>query len=381
MASGSTRRAGGGFRLFSVAGIPIHVDLSWFIIFFLVAGTVTGWFRAQMADSPALVIWLLSGTAALMLFVSVVVHELSHSLVARAKGIPVARITLFMFGGVSQLDREPDRPLDEFQIAIVGPLTSFVLGGLFTAAFAITLPLDSAGLSALLGYLAFINIALGVFNLVPAFPLDGGRVLRAALWSARNSFHAATVAAAAVGKVLAYTLMALGLSLAVLAGQMGGLWWVLIGFFLRQAAAASAQRARVGQALADEPVSRIMTHPVLALAPEDSLEQAVNRLFLARPFQEYAVAVDGRLIGMLAVADVARVPAAARRVHTVGECMTPVAEIDTAEAQAPMTSVLERLLRSGRQRMPVVDHGRLTGMVSRDDILGFLRVRTDLACR
>lgn len=373
------RRRRAGFDLFSVAGIRITVDYSWFIIFVLVAVTVSGWFQLQMPDSARAVHWLFSATAALLLFVSVLLHELSHSLVARAKGIPVARITLFIFGGVSQLGREPDRPVDEFQIAIVGPLTSFALGGFCALAFSVSLSMDAPGLSALLFYLATINIALGMFNLVPAYPLDGGRILRAVLWSAHNSFARATVSAARVSTMLAFLLMGLGVTLVVFGGNLAGLWWVLVGFFVRRAATASARRALLQQALEDTPVLRVMSDRVVSVSPDDILSEVANGAFMAHHFHAFPVAEGRQLRGMLSLADVKKVPRDERHERTVGEAMTPLTELEIAGPDEPLTTVLERMAETGRHRMPVVREGLLAGMVTRQDIMDFLRVQTEPA--
>ena len=332
-----------------------------------------------MPDSSTPLIWLLSATASLLLFVSVLLHELSHSLVARAKGLPVPQITLFIFGGVSHLGREPDRPVDEFQIAIVGPLTSFALGGFCALAFVLSLSLDSPGLSALLSNLATINIALGLFNLVPAFPLDGGRVLRAGLWSARRSFTWATVVAANVGKVLAFLLMGLGLALVFFGGNLAGLWWLLIGFFLRRAATSSAQRAVLHGALAGTPVSRVMNRSAVSLPPHASLAEVVEGAFLVHRFHTFPVTENQRVVGILALRDVKKVPRAEWTARTVRDTMTPLTEMEMTWPDEDATAALERMLHTGRDQMPVVQGGLLAGVLTRRDILNFVRVQTDLA--
>jgi Zn-dependent protease/predicted transcriptional regulator len=372
------RRSLSGFDLFSVAGIRITIDYSWFIIFLLVAWSVTGWFRQQIEMAPALTIWSLSITAALFLFVSVLLHELSHSFVARFKGMKVDRITLFIFGGVSHLGQEPENPMDEVQIAVAGPAASFAISAVCAAGLVLTLPLDSAGLSALLLYLALINLALGIFNLVPAFPLDGGRVLRAWLWQQKRSFTRATVSAARVGRILAFGLMGLGV-LHVLTGTLIGLWWVLIGLFLSQAASATAERALIRETLSGTPVSRIMSRVVITLKPSESLAEAVESTFLCHHHVAYPVVEDGRVCGVLTLKDIKKHPREVWERLSVGESMVSVEEIEAAGPEEDVVDVLERMLRTGRGRMPVVVDGILAGMVTRRDIMDFLRVQTDLA--
>jgi Zn-dependent protease len=361
-----------------VAGIRISIDYSWFIIFLLVAWSVTSWFGQHLPDAGAITIWGLSLAAALLLFVSVLLHELSHSFVARFKGIPVERITLFIFGGVSHLGREPDSPMDEVQIAVAGPVASFAISAACFAFFLLVAMLELAGLSSLLLYLAFINLALGIFNLVPAFPLDGGRVLRAWLWQQKGSFTRASVTAARTGRVLAFGLMGMGV-LVVLSGSIAGLWWVLIGLFLNQAAGATAERALLREALSGTPVRRIMSISVITLDPEASLAKAVENTILHHHYVAYPVTRDGRVCGILTLKDIKQHPRETWAGRTVGESMVPLAETEMAHPGDDVVEVLERMLRTGRGRMPVVENGALAGMLTRRDIMDFLRVQTDLS--
>lgn len=238
----------GAVTLFHVWGIPVRVEASWLVIFGLIAWSLSvGYFPRVLPDVPAATYWVSGLVAALLLFVSVFLHELSHSLVARRQGLAVSAITLHIFGGVSQLEAEPDRPGDEFVMAIVGPLTSFVLAGLAAAGAA--LAGGAPILAAVLRYLALVNGVVGVFNLVPGFPLDGGRVLRAALWRIRGDHRWATRKASQAGSAVAFGLIALGIVRALSGQFLGGLWFVLIGLFLRRAAEGSYQQLVVRRAL------------------------------------------------------------------------------------------------------------------------------------
>jgi len=374
----TARARSSGFDLLSVAGIRISIDYSWFVIFLLVAWSVTSWFGQQLPDAGAVTIWGLSLTAALLLFVSVLLHELSHSFVARFKGIPVERITLFIFGGVSHLGREPDSPMDEVQIAVAGPVASFAISAACFAFFLLLAVLEMPGLSSLLLYLAFINLALGIFNLVPAFPLDGGRVLRAWIWQQTGSFTRASVIAARTGRVLAFGLMGMGV-LVVLTGSIAGLWWVLIGLFLNQAASSTAERALLREALSGTPVRRIMSISVITLSPEASLADAVENTILHHHHVAYPVTREGRVCGILTLKDIKQHPRESWPGRTVGESMVPLDETEMAHPGDDVVEVLERMLRTGRGRMPVVENGALAGMLTRRDIMDFLRVQTDLA--
>lgn len=305
-----------GFKLLTVAGIPITVDLSWFVIFFLVAWSAGDLFRLWLPQASMPLVLGLGGVAALLLFTSVLLHELAHSLVALMKGLKVEGITLFIFGGVSQMAREPDTPTDEVQIAVAGPALSFALAGLCLAAYLGSLSLEVELVSALFLYLCLVNLALGTFNLVPAFPLDGGRVLRAWLWNESRSFTRATMAAARVGKILAITLMAVGLLLAISTATISGLWWVLIGMFLHRAAGSSGEHARVKESLSGITVAHVMR----------------------------------------------------RTVGLVRDTPAPLGENLAAPGEEAM-AVLERMLRSDLTQLPVLKDGVLVGMVSRRDIL------------
>ncbi|HEV2457374.1 MAG TPA: site-2 protease family protein, partial [Ktedonobacterales bacterium] len=229
----------GSFRIARIAGIDIDANVSWLVIVVLLTFSLAvSWFPVTVRGQSTLTYWVLGFIAALLLFVSVLLHELAHSLVARARGLPVKSITLFIFGGVSNLEREPQSPGVEFQMAIVGPLTSIVIG---VVAFVAGRLIGSNAIlvAAVLGYLGFTNLLLGIFNLIPGFPLDGGRVLRSILWKVTGSLRRATRAAALVGQVIGYLLIFLGIFLFFGGDFVNGLWFGFIGWFLLQAAQAA----------------------------------------------------------------------------------------------------------------------------------------------
>ncbi|MFQ5671050.1 MAG: site-2 protease family protein [Acidobacteriota bacterium] len=375
-----SRLRGSGFDLFSVAGIRLSVDYSWFVVFFLVTWSVhTWWFGPRLPASGPATVWGLSLAAAVLLFVSVLLHELSHSFVARAKGIPVQGITLFIFGGVSRLAHDPARPMDEFLIAIAGPATSFAISAVCLGALVPALLAEADLLTAVLAYLCLVNFTIGLFNLVPAFPLDGGRVLRAILWNLKGSFTRATITAARVGKVLAFTLMSLGVLLVLATGNLAGLWWVVIGLFLVQAAGASAERAHIREALRGMPVHRIMSRPVMTVSPAQTLAQAVEDTFLHHQFVAYPVTDAGMVRGVLTLKDIKRYPREHWDRLRVGDCMILLQDTATSSPDDDVVDVLERMLQTGCGRMLVLDRGVLVGMLTRRDIMHFLRLRMDLS--
>jgi len=365
-----------GLQIFSVAGIPISVDASWLVIFFLVAWSAAGLFRIWLPGLPALPSYLLGGLAALLLFVSVLLHELSHSLVARLKGLEVRGITLFIFGGVSRMAQEPANPTDEIHIAGAGPLASFLLAGGCLGLYLGTMPLGRDALSAVLLYLCLVNTALGVFNLVPAFPLDGGRVLRAWFWNNSRSLTRATISAARVGRVLAFMLMAMGVFLALTTGSFGGLWWVLIGLFLQRAAGVSARRALMEERLGGRRVREIMTAAGEVLAPDRPLNLAVKEQLEPHAGGALPVVREERVVGLLGRGDLQRYPRARWPYLAVADAMTPLAEAGFAMPDEPVLHALERMLALGGECLVVVDAGaRLLGMVSRQDLMDLLRGR------
>jgi Zn-dependent protease/CBS domain-containing protein len=373
----AARRGGRrGFQVLSVAGIPITIDPSWLIIFFLVAWSAGGLFRLWLPAASTGLVYGLGALAALLLFASVLLHELAHSLVARLKGLEVKGITLFIFGGVSHMAREPDSPTDEIQIAGAGPLASFLLAGLFLALYLATLPLGLGAVSAILLYLFMVNTALGVFNLVPAFPLDGGRMLRAWFWNNSRSLTRATISAARVGRFLAFTLMGLGAVLAFTTASLSGLWWVLIGLFLNRAATASAQQAQMQERLGGYRVGEVMTSESGFLHPDRPLNLAFSEQLHPHPAGTLPVVREGRVVGLLTLKDLERIPQQRWPYLAVADAMTPLDAAGRAHPDEPVIPVLERMLASGRERLLVVDEeNRLLGVISRRDVAAFLGSR------
>lgn len=382
-----------GLRLGHIRGIEVAADGSLLVIFLLILFSLgAGVFPAWHPDWGAAQVWLTAAGAALAFFASVFLHELSHALVGRANGIEVRRITLFMFGGVAHMENEPPTWRAELAMAIVGPLTSLALGFLFLAiARQITGPLDIdpddprrafaqlGPLTTVLYWLGPINLLLAIFNLVPGFPLDGGRVLRAVLWGATGDLAGATRRASAAGQFFAWVLMAFGfmmmLGLRVPffgTGLLGGLWLALIGWFLNNAALTSYRQLLVKEWLGDVPVSRLMLTrpervspglPVRTLA-EDYLAHSGERAFLVED--------DGRLLGLVTLADLPKSPRedwASTRVEAI---MTPARNLVTVAPDRNAGEALELLGRHNLNQLPVVDHGRAVGLVRREDILKWL---------
>ncbi len=360
----------GGLTVLRVLGIPIRIHPSWLVILGLIAWSLSvGYFPHVLPDLPPRAYWASGLVAALLLFVSVLLHELAHALVARGRGLRVAGITLHVFGGVSQLEQEPDRPRVELEVALVGPLTSFALAGLVALAARLPLPLTA---HAVLRYLALANLAVGLFNLLPGFPLDGGRVLRAVLWQARGDLTRATQLASRIGSGFAFALMGLGV-LRGLAGEfLGGLWFVLIGLFLRQASEGSYRQLLLRRALAPFTVRDVMTREVVHVPADLPVARVVDEYFWRHHVTSFPVLDGGRVVGILSLHQLAGVPQERWLTTPAREVMQALAAPLVAGPGERLWPAFERLSRNGLGRLAVLDDGRLVGYLSFKDVLHVL---------
>ena len=380
-----------GFRLARIAGIDVYLDWSLLIIFALVTVNLGGGvFPAWHPDWSPATVWLTALGAAALFFASVLTHELSHALVGRTRGIEVPRITLFVFGGVAQMREEPKTWRAEFWMAIAGPLTSFAIGGLCLALVAAVAdpialdPGDPASAFAALGpfatlllWLGPINIILAIFNLVPGFPLDGGRVLRAALWGATGDLRRATRWASQAGQFFAWLLivaglsMLLGLSVPVFgSGVVSGLWLALIGWFLNNAAVGSYRQLVVRDALEGVPVSKLMLTHVQSVSPDLPVASLVDDYVMSSDQRAYPVVDGERLVGMVCLQDVRKIPRADWPATRVRDIMTT--KLTVVHPSDPGSEALSALSRQGVNQLPVVEGGRIRGLVRREEILRWL---------
>ncbi|NIP47938.1 MAG: CBS domain-containing protein [Gammaproteobacteria bacterium] len=380
-----------GFRVGRIAGIAIHVDPSLAIIFALITYALGSLqFPVWHPDWPALVTWTTALAAAFLFFVSILVHELSHALVGRAKGIPVNAITLFIFGGVAQLESEPHTWRAELWMAVAGPITSFVLGVSFlflAGIFAGPVDLEQGEaalaqlnpVSTLLVWLGPVNIILALFNLVPGFPLDGGRVLRAILWGASGDLMQATQWASRLGQGFAWLLIMLGVAMMLGvqvpffgSGVFPGMWLALIGWFLNNAALMSYRQLLVSEALHGVPVARLMRRDLLSVNPAMSVETLIDERLMRSDQRAFPVIDDGHLLGLVCLHDIRRTPREAWPATRVGDIMTPAERLASIGTDTDAAQALQRLSREGVNQLPVIDHGRLVGLIQREDILKWL---------
>lgn len=369
-------------------GIPIHVHASWlFVFFFMTWSLATGYLPDTLPGLSEPRYWAMGGVAALLLFASVLLHELGHSLVALRYRIPIGQITLFIFGGVAQMRKEPPHPRAEFLIAIAGPLVSFVLAGISLGSVAVleSFPAEPSlhGLMALGTLLGMVNTQLGLFNLLPGFPLDGGRALRAGLWAWSKDYYRATSQAALVGLLFGVTFGLFGALLVVgaLSGTTSsalassGGWIVLLGAFLFTAARGSRKQAAIRASLASVPVRELMVGNVVALSPELSLEEAVNQYFLPYGYGGFPVVHEGRLVGVVAVRDIQSVRNSLWAYRRVSDIMQPSSDDMVVSPDLSAMQALEQMMAVGAERLVVVQDGELLGLVTRAAIGHFIEQR------
>jgi len=369
-----------GVKLFRVLGIQISLNYTWFIVFGLIAWSLaSGYFPSYYPDLSRSAYWVMGFLGAFFLFLSVLVHELTHSYIAKREGIEVKEIILFIFGGISQLTKEPEDSKKELKVAIGGPLSSLVLALIFWILFKTTLRSPHLILfTGLLGYLAFINLSLAIFNLIPGFPLDGGRVLRALYWRKTGSLKKATRIASETGKWIGVGIIILGLFWILTGNLIGGFWFVIIGIFLRSAAEGGLQQVVMKGALEGVKVRELMSHGIISVEPSLHIDRLVEDFYLTHKHITYPVVKDEKIIGIVTLKQVKEVPRDQWVEKTVREVMMPIREEIMLDPDGEAVDALQKMIRTGEGRLPVVKDGKVVGMVTRKDILSLLEIKTDL---
>ena len=376
---------GRSFRLLTVFGMPIYIHVTWFIIFALITWSLQdSWFprigpKESQLLSPA-IHWVMGAAGAILLFVSVLLHELGHSFLARHHHIPVRGITLFLFGGVAEITEEPASPRAEAEVTVAGWVVTASIA-LLCLLGVVVLPLTNRFLQATAGvlyYLMFINFMLLAFNAIPGFPLDGGRLLRALLWWRTGNLRRATYIASSVGAAVGIAFIVLG-GLSVLAQQVvSGVWLVLIGIFLRGAARANYQQLLVRRALEGVPISHLMATDVVCIPADVTLEHAVNEWFFRYRYDGFPICGPDGLAGMLTLDEVRAIDRSRWSETPVSQTMDRRAREYAAPADMDAMHVLARMSQYDVGSIPVVDGGQLVGIVTRRDIMKLLRLKTDL---
>ncbi|PWE18052.1 site-2 protease family protein [Marinicauda salina] len=360
-----------------VFGITIRVNISWAFIALLIAWSLAeGFFPTVYEGLPQQMYWWMAVAGVIGLAFSIVAHELSHSLVGRAFGIEVKTITLFLFGGAAQMEDEPPDPRAEMFMAAAGPAMSLALAGAFniiafwTSAF-------SEPLAVVLGYLAILNLVLAIFNMIPAFPMDGGRVLRGAIWAATGDLRKATGMASRAGAAFGWILSGLGVVLIIGGAFVGGLWWILIGQFIRMAALSSWRQLEARRVLGGKPVRDFMTRDPVSAPADITLERFLEDWLYRTHHEAYPVVRDGRPVGLVGVSELKQTPREDWSSRSVADAMTPADEA-SLPADIEAMDAIRRMQESGRTRLMVVENGELVGMITLKDLMEHLAMRLDL---
>jgi Zn-dependent protease/CBS domain-containing protein len=368
----------GSLRIGAIKGIDIGVHSSWLLIFGLVTWLLAiSYFPEQYPGWPGSLYWLAALVTSLLFFGSVLFHELAHSIVSLRFNIPVKRIELFLLGGVAQISREASRPGEEFWIAIAGPASSALLAAVF-GAFALATRQISPPASAATSYLALMNISLAVFNMIPGFPMDGGRVLRALIWGAGGNFQLATRIASLFGQGIAYLFIFAGVAMILMGGFFNGLWLAFIGWFLNNAASSGYHQMHMRESLRGVTVERMMNRRFEIVPSNVTLDRLVEEYLWHDPRHAFLVVDDDRLTGIITLEDIKRIPRAAWANTVVAEAMTPAGRLQTVAPNEEVCRTLEIMHENDIGHLPVVRGSTLVGMVTRSDLLRFIQLRAEL---
>lgn len=361
----------GSVRIATIMGIPVRVHFSWLIIFGLITWSLSTFYFPKVApELPRLSYWTSSIIASLLLFTSVALHELSHSFVAKKYRLTILSITLFIFGGVASMKGEPPHPKAEFRIAVAGPLSSLVLAVIFYFLYSLSY---SQITKALFVYLFRLNLVLGIFNLIPGFPMDGGRVLRAFLWQRSKDFFYATRKASITGQRIAIFFIIFGI-FSLFTGFTGGLWIMLIGWFLHTAAQTSYQQASLEETLKGVKVKNIMVRDVITLSPDIDIDRAVNEYFLKYGYGGFPVVKDGNLLGFLTLKEIRNVPRDRWQEVIVSEVFLPHNERWEVSEDDDALKALEIMISEDTGRLVVLKDGRVEGLITRNGIARYVQI-------
>lgn len=371
------------FRLF---GFSVKADASWLLLAVLVTWSLaTGLFPAYYEDLPQTTYWILGALGAVGLFGSIVLHELGHSVVARLNGIPIRDITLFIFGGVADMDEEPPSAPSEFIMAVAGPTVSVLLAAIFAGIYfagkSVLGDGDGAGPPALgvFMYLAWLNGLLAAFNLVPAFPLDGGRALRAILWGWKGDLRWSTRIASSIGSGFGLLLIVLGIFAFISGNLIGGVWWFMIGMFVRAASSMSYKQMQIRRALEGESLRRFMKTGVVTVPRHISVQELVEEYVYKFHYKMFPLVDEsGKLIGCISTRDIKEIPKEEWDQHPVADVAGSCSEQNTVSPGEDPMKVLTMMNRSGNSRLLVVEDGELVGIVTLKDMLNFLSLKMDL---
>ncbi len=386
-----------GFRIGRLFGIDIHVDWSWILIFALVSWSLSATFGQIHSGWSIGMRWGMAMLAAILFFASVLAHELAHSLAALARGVPVHSITLFLFGGVSNIQKEPTSPAEELVITIVGPLTSLFIGAVFLVIGAGGYSLNETmlttssllsrlqPLNTILAWLGSVNIVVGFFNLIPAFPLDGGRIVRSLIWAVSGDMRGSTRWASLLGQGIGWAMIFGGMSMLFGvnipffgSGAFNGIWLIFIGWFLNNAASAGYKHVLVQDMLVDVPVRNVMQTQIPVVSSDLSVNELMNRQ-LTQPEEQTMLVAEGQdVVGMVAMNDVEKSSKGIGKSVPVSDIMTPVSDLEYVTPDQDMAEAFDHLQRLDLRQIPVVLNHRIVGLLRRKDILRWLQFHSEL---
>jgi Zn-dependent protease len=380
----------GGIPIGRLFGVALRLHYSWFIIFALVTWALTASYFPSVFPDWSLGISIAAGIlTSLLFFASVLVHELAHSIVSQRQGIPVQSITLFVFGGVSQITKEPEEPKDEFRMAIAGPLTSLIIGGIMWGVLFGVRNIDNLAAqmtAAITFWLGYINLALGVFNLIPGFPLDGGRVFRSIWWWRTGNLKSATRVASTIGRFIGFLFIFGGIWL-IFGGYwfpslqgywLNGIWIALIGWFLESAANGSYRQLLVQEMLKGHTASEAMSRDCVLVNPETTIDRLVNENILTSGRRCFPVVADAKIMGLMTLHNVRAVPQDRWKTETVKEAMTPFDNVKWVRPNEELSTVMRLVTENDINQVPVVQDNQIVGMITRENLLNFINIRSGL---
>ena len=372
----------GGIPIGKAFGISLRLHYSWFFIFALITWSLAAVYFPTTYPNWSLSLKIGAGIiTSILFFGSVLFHELMHSLVALRQGTQIQSITLFFLGGVSEMSGEPETAGDEFRMAAAGPFSSLVLGGIFLGIFFVLRGMLSEAAqfgAAICYYLGLINILLGVFNLIPGFPLDGGRILRSLIWWRSRNMQSATKIASNIGRAIGFLFIFGGIWLAFTGNFFNGIWLVLIGWFLESAASGSYRQVVLQDMLRGHKASEVMSRDCMVVAPDITVERLVNEHILSSGRRCFPVVSGGHTEGLVTLSNVRSVPRDARKTTQVREAMTPLSKVKSVTPNEDLSTILQILSENDINQVPVVWENEVVGIVARDNLINFINTRNEL---
>jgi Zn-dependent protease/CBS domain-containing protein len=367
------------FQIGRIFGISLRIDYTWFVIFALIVWTLGSHYFPQLYPNWSMYIyWLMAIITAIIFFSSVIAHELAHSLVSKARGVPVRSITLFIFGGVAEISEEPKKPGSEFWMAIAGPLTSFGIAFIFIFLYFVS-GRGKTPFSAMSLWLSYINLSIAIFNLIPGFPLDGGRVLRSIIWKITGSLRSATRSASIVGRVVAYLFILWGIwQIFGNKDIFGGIWIAFIGWFLENAASSSYRQMALRDTLQGMKVRDIMISDCAILLGQLTVRGLVDNYILHSNHQCFPISDGNNIIGVITLKMIKEIPQDQWETTTMKEAMIPLNKIIAVHPDEEVFTVMQKMTIEQTYQFPVMENGQLIGLVSRDNIINVINLKTEL---